>query len=125
MRIFGIGKKAKKKAERYCKKCREEYGEYFSFAASSSAVEVTAPKANKGEVLSKYCERHNIKLEEVLVCGDSGNDLTMFSKFPHSFARSHASDDFKAKANHVIKHVCDLQKYLDHPEQMENDTIKD
>ena len=124
MMIFGVGKKAKQKAERYCEKCKKEYGDFFSFASSSSALEVTAPKANKGDALLKYCERHNIKPEEVLVCGDSGNDLTRFSKFPHSFARSQASDSFKAKANHVIKHVCDLQKYLDNPELMENDTIK-
>ena len=108
----------------YCEKCKKEYGDSSSFASSSSALEVTAPKANKGDALLKYCERHNIKPEEVLVCGDSGNDLTRFSKFPHSFARSQASDSFKAKANHVIKHVCDLQKYLDNPELMENDTIK-
>lgn len=122
--VFGVGKKAKQKAAEYCKRFKKEYGDSFSFAHSNSAVEITAPHANKGEVLRKYCLEHQIKPDEVLVCGDSGNDLTRFSLFPHSFARSHGDDSFKAKANHVIKHVHDLKEYLENPELRENDTTK-
>ena len=92
--------------------------------AVDATIEVIDRNSEDFENSTKFPVSLNIKPEEVLVCGDSGNDLTRFSKFPHSFARSQASDSFKAKANHVIKHVCDLQKYLDNPELMENDTIK-
>ncbi len=121
--LFGVGKKAKKKAALYKEKRQKEYGDFFSFADSGPTVEVTAPGANKGDVLRKYCQEHGISPDEVLVCGDSGNDLTRFARFPHSFARSHSEDTFKAKANHVIHHVYDLKKYLDYPSLRENDKV--
>ena len=79
---------------------------------------------NKGFGLENYIKANGYTKDEVLVCGDSGNDLYMFDCFPHSFAMAQSPDHFKSQANHVIKRISDLEDYLNHPEWLENDVIK-
>ena len=66
-----------------------------------------------------------LDINEVAVCGDSGNDLYMFARFPHTFAMEHSPEHFKSQANHVISRISGLQEYLDNPSLLENDKIKE
>ena len=122
---FGLGKDGERKASQAAPALYERYKDSFEIASSSQAVEITAKGINKGLTLSDYCKAHGYSKDEVFVCGDSGNDLTMFASFPHSFAMSHSSEAFKANANHVIDRISDLEEYLDTPSLYEKDSTKE
>lgn len=122
---FGLGKDGERKASQAAPALYERYKDSFEIASSSQAVEITAKGINKGLTLSDYCKAHGYSKDEVFVCGDSGNDLTMFASFPHSFAMSHSSEAFKSNANHVIDRISDLEEYLDTPSLYEKDSTKE
>lgn len=69
----------------------------------SKNVEITEYTAQKGFTLKKYCESKGIGLDEVIVMGDSMNDLSMMQMFPHSIAVGNASDRIKEAASYVTK----------------------
>ncbi len=125
MPVFGLGKDGKRKAAQAAPAIYARFHDSFEIASSDQAVEITAKGINKGVGLEEYCQKNGYAKDEVFVCGDSGNDLTMFSRFPHSFAMSHSSASFKENANHVIDHIYDLEKYLEDPSLLEQDVAKD
>lgn len=125
MIAFGLKQDGKNKAEQAAPALRERFGEYFEFAVSLNVIEVTAKGVQKGNSLVQFCKENGYDINEVAVCGDSGNDLYMFERFPHTFAMEHSPDHFKSQANHVISRISSLQEYIDHPELLENDTIKE
>ena len=54
-----------------------------------------------------------ISKDNILVVGDSGNDVSMFDCFnANSYCMSHAPDSVKAHAAHVIDKVADLEQIL-------------
>lgn len=64
-------------------------------------IEITASAAQKGIALKSYCQHHNIANDEVLVFGDSLNDLSMMEEFTGSFAMENAIPCIKDKANYI------------------------
>lgn len=124
MPVFGIGEKQVRKAVEAYLSLTGRYSEYFNIVVSQNAVEITDKRANKGNGVVDYCKEHGIERDEVIVIGDSGNDLEMFSRFRHSFAMASAPKHIRDMASHIIPRVYCIQDYLDHPERMENDTIK-
>lgn len=124
MPVFGLGKAGKKIAHETAVAILDRV-DSFKAVNSSNSVEITSIQGDKGKGLEEFCRIKGISADEVFVCGDSGNDLAMFSAFPHSFAMSHASEGFKKQANHVIDRLSDLQKYLDHEESYKNDVLKE
>ncbi|MGD9805007.1 MAG: Cof-type HAD-IIB family hydrolase [Hyphomicrobiaceae bacterium] len=64
-------------------------------------LDVTHPKANKGEVVASLSKRLNIPLAEIATIGDMPNDALMFAKSGLSIAMGNASDDVKAQASEV------------------------
>ncbi len=123
MGTFGLGKNAKRIAAESVIALRDRSAD-FSISASNNSVELTAAGADKGRTLERFCQMHNIRKEEVFVCGDSGNDLPMFACFPHTFAMSHAADGFKSQANHVIDRISDLSSFLLREEELSRDEIR-
>lgn len=71
-----------------------------SYVAFSN-IELNDRKATKGRMLQDYCQIKNIMMNEVIVIGDSLNDLSMFELFEHSVAMGNADDEIKAKAKYV------------------------
>jgi Cof subfamily protein (haloacid dehalogenase superfamily) len=61
-------------------------------------LDVTHPKANKGEVVASLCRLLGVKPEEIATLGDMPNDVLMFDKSGFSVAMGNASDEVKAKA---------------------------
>jgi hydroxymethylpyrimidine pyrophosphatase-like HAD family hydrolase len=103
---------------------KEKYGDTFTFAVSGTAVEITAKNVNKGNTLLEYCQLNGISKDEVIVCGDSGNDIPMFERFPHSFAMAQSPDYVINRANHIINKVCDVEKYILDESLLANDSVK-
>ena len=124
MAIFGLGKKAKERAYQANEMLKEKYGDTFTFAVSGTAVEITAKNVNKGNTLLEYCQLNGISKDEVIVCGDSGNDIPMFERFPHSFAMAQSPDYVINRANHIINKVCDVEKYILDESLLANDSVK-
>jgi hypothetical protein len=64
-------------------------------------LDVTHPKANKGEVVVMASEFGNIPTEEIATIGDMPNDVTMFSKSGVSIAMGNASAEVQRAATYV------------------------
>ena len=65
-------------------------------------VEITNENAQKGLILEKVIDLLNIKKEEVIVLGDGMNDITLFERFPYSFAPSNGEKAIQEKAYQVV-----------------------
>ncbi|MFA6829505.1 MAG: HAD hydrolase family protein [Bacilli bacterium] len=124
MPIFGLGKKGRQKASEAYLPFKAKFGDCFDIAVSNNSLEITSKGADKGSGIEKYCLDNNIDKNDVIVIGDSGNDLSMFGRFPHSFCMEHSPQHIKSQANHVVKRVYDLEKYLSDPELLKNDKIR-
>lgn len=88
------------------KKELEKFTELSHLSTGKNNVEVTNLTATKGLALKRYCEHANIKKDEVMVMGDSHNDLSMFEFFKYSFAPENSIQEIKNFAYKVVK-SCD------------------
>ena len=92
-------------------KVREKLGMIPGLALSDSIsenVEITEHSAQKGLTLLRYCKTKGIQPNEVIVMGDSMNDLSMMQLFPHSIAVGNASEMIKKAASYVTKSNCEM-----------------
>jgi len=64
-------------------------------------LDVTHPKANKGEVVLAMSELLNIPVEEIATIGDMPNDVLMFVKSGVSIAMGNASAEVQKSATYV------------------------
>lgn len=64
-------------------------------------IEVTHEKATKGNMIEEVCEYYGYKKDEVVVIGDSANDLSMLTRFPNSYAMGNANQNIKDAAAHI------------------------
>ena len=88
------------------KKVLEKFTELSHLSTGKNNVEVTNLTATKGLALKRYCKYANIKEDEVMVMGDSHNDLSMFEFFKYSFAPENSIQEIKDYAYKVVK-SCD------------------
>lgn len=68
----------------------------------SDNVEVTDAHAQKGLILEEAIQLLGLVKEEVMVLGDAFNDVTMFERFPYSFAMGNAEKAIKEMAYRVV-----------------------
>jgi Cof subfamily protein (haloacid dehalogenase superfamily) len=81
---------------------REALGEQVSAARSQPYyLDVTHPRATKGEVVTTLARHLNIPPAQIATIGDMPNDVLMFRKSGLSIAMGNASDEVKAQANAV------------------------
>ena len=91
---------------------RESYPN-AEFSWCNQAIEITPKGCSKGQGLEFYLDYHSIPRDNVLVVGDSGNDISMFEEFKNnSFCLEHGSPSVKKHAAHVIRRFYDLEKYI-------------
>ncbi len=64
-------------------------------------VDVTHPKANKGEVVLMASEFSGIPVQEIATIGDMANDITMFEQSGVSIAMGNASPEVQRAATYV------------------------
>jgi hypothetical protein len=64
-------------------------------------LDVTHPKANKGEVVAMLSEMLHIPPEQIATIGDMPNDVLMFKKSGMSIAMGNSSDEVKKQATFV------------------------
>ena len=80
----------------------ERYTELSHMSTGKNNVEVTSISAQKGIALKKQVERMGLSPDEVMVMGDSNNDISMFECFKYSFAPDNSCDAIKKLAHKVV-----------------------
>ncbi len=101
VKIVGVSDDLKlvEKAE---KAVQEAMGELVSAARSQPYyLDVTHPKANKGEVVETLSKTLGIPKDQIATIGDMPNDVKMFKKSGFSIAMGNASDEVKHEADAV------------------------
>lgn len=112
MMFPGFGKKSIEISSNLAKKLQVMYPE-LNIVASDQALEITYVGCNKSAGLAYYLEYNHINVDNVVVVGDSGNDVSMFKAFPkNSFCMSHGTEDVKQEASFIIDHFSELEKYV-------------
>jgi Cof subfamily protein (haloacid dehalogenase superfamily) len=66
-------------------------------------LDVTHPKANKGEVISALSSLLNVSIAQIATIGDMPNDVLMFERSSVSIAMANASADVQHAAKFVTK----------------------
>ena len=81
---------------------RHQFGDHVSAARSQPYyLDVTHPKANKGEVVRRLSEMLKIPTEQVATIGDMPNDVLMFALSGLSIAMGNASAEVQRAARRV------------------------
>lgn len=79
-----------------------EISKHYEFVASDHRkLEVTKKGVNKGNALNVLMEHLQINKDEVIVFGDSENDISMFFDKPYSIAMSNSLITTKEQANYL------------------------
>lgn len=120
MLFFGLGRKGRNRACEANKYIRKTYP-HVEASWADSFIELTASGATKAEGIKEYCKRMNIDCDDVIVVGDSGNDISMFNAFENSFCMKHASKKVKKYAKYHIDMVADLEKFVFEKGEMKNE----
>jgi hydroxymethylpyrimidine pyrophosphatase-like HAD family hydrolase len=100
-KIVGISKDYDRVAR--CEKdVQQRCGTSVSAARSQPFyLDVTHPKANKGEVVLMASEFGKIPTEQIATIGDMANDVTMFSRSGVSIAMGNANPEVQSAATYV------------------------
>jgi hypothetical protein len=82
----------------------EKFGDKVTAAASQPYyLDVTHPKANKGEVAEYLARRYKLTAEEIATIGDQPNDILMFDHSGLSIAMGNADPEVKEAAHETTK----------------------
>ena len=112
MLLVGLTKQKQKLAEKMTKELAVKYPD-FEFAWLNQFIEITPKGCSKASGVAFYLDYIGLNHDNVLVVGDSGNDVPMFEAFhENSYCMSHAKASVKAKAAHVVDRVSDLYPVL-------------
>jgi len=108
---FGISKKGKKVALEESKKLKKKFPQ-LEIAWINGLIEVATLGTNKATALKLLIEKKGIQPKDVIVVGDSGNDIPMFKAFSQSYCMDHAHPEVKKYAKHLIKRVYNLKEII-------------
>jgi Cof subfamily protein (haloacid dehalogenase superfamily) len=108
---FGISKNGKKLALEESKKLKKQFPQ-LEIAWINGLIEVSTLGTNKATALKILIEKKRIQPKDVIVVGDSGNDIPMFKAFSQSYCMDHAHPEVKKYAKHLIKRVYNLKEIL-------------
>jgi hypothetical protein len=90
--------------EKAARAAAEKFGNKVAAAASQPYyLDVTHPKANKGEVARYLARRYKLAPEEIATIGDQPNDILMFDHSGLSIAMGNADPEAKEAAHQVTR----------------------
>jgi Cof subfamily protein (haloacid dehalogenase superfamily) len=82
----------------------DEFGDHVSAARSQPYyLDVTHPRANKGEVVKFLCARYAIPEEQIATIGDQSNDVLMFARSGLSIAMGQSDLEVQRAARRVTR----------------------
>lgn len=104
------------KAIIYSKNCDDmynliskEFKGHFSFFPTKNSIEISPMGVSKGSALQYLINTTKLNNDDVLVVGDSSNDISMFEIFKNSFVMDKAENYIKVKAKNVINKFSELR----------------
>jgi len=109
---FGLSKQAKKLAHDESERLKKIYPE-VEISWIQSLIEISDKGINKATAIQKILSLNGMREDQVIVVGDSGNDIPMFKAFNDSYCMHHAHPRVKKHAKAFIRHVYDLRSVLD------------
>lgn len=112
MLFFGITNSTKKKTMFFNKELSKKFPDY-EFSWCGQLIEVNPKNCFKASGIKQYLDYFKIKYNNVMVVGDSGNDISMFKEFENSFCMRHAPIRVSKYANHVLKNFSELKNYIE------------
>lgn len=78
------------------------YAEQFQLSISMPYfLEITSKTVDKALTLKRLCSHLNIDIEDVVTCGDGGNDVTMIQAAGTGVAMGNANDFVKSHADYI------------------------
>ena len=80
---------------------KDLYEKYSVFKSAEFFLEFTNKEVDKGLGLKKLGEYLGITKDEMIACGDAGNDLSMVKYAGMGVAMGNATDDVKENANYI------------------------
>ncbi|MBE6124445.1 MAG: HAD-IIB family hydrolase [Erysipelotrichaceae bacterium] len=83
-----------------------------TFYFYKEGIEISPLGCNKGNAVLNLINNLGIDKNEVLVIGDSYNDLSMFELFNNSISFSYAEKEVQAKAKNIIDEFMEIENYL-------------
>jgi|SRR5690554_4763475 len=83
-----------------------------SYISSKYTIDITSRDNSKGMAISELCKVKGISLDDIVVIGDSQNDISMFNITSNSFVMAQADSFVKSKAKNVVQSVKDVVKIL-------------
>lgn len=93
--------------EKVWKTWRDYFGDKIYLTKSrKDFLEAAAPTANKGWALTQLSQKLGLNKQEIMVCGDSYNDLTLFEAAGLKIAMDNAVDQLKQGADYITA-ACD------------------
>jgi Cof subfamily protein (haloacid dehalogenase superfamily) len=112
MVLFGVTKKRIIQAREVTALLNKQYPD-AEFSWINQMIEISPKGCTKKDGLEFYLDYNKIPRDNVVVVGDSGNDISMFDAWKEqSFCMEHGRPEVKAHAAHVIKNFYDLEDYL-------------
>jgi Cof subfamily protein (haloacid dehalogenase superfamily) len=108
---FGLSKKSKSKAHSESELLAQRFPD-LEVSWIQSLIEVASHQVNKAEALKKVVALEGIEDEDVIVVGDSGNDIPLFKSFTQSYCMRHAHPRVKQFARYQLDRVYHLRKVL-------------
>jgi hypothetical protein len=64
-------------------------------------MEISSPTATKGNSLLAFAKKLGVRQEQIMACGDNGNDRTMLEVAGWAVAMANAEPEIKALADYV------------------------
>lgn len=99
--------------DKWLPRLRERFPDRYEILPTSvDYIEITRKGVNKGKAVAMIMDRLNLNPEDIAVIGDGENDISMFRKAPLSFAMSHANEEVKQAAAHVVKSVAEAVAFV-------------
>lgn len=87
---------------------KEQFGEELDiFFSAPFFLDVMPRGVNKGAGVRYIAEKLGIGMDEVIACGDSGNDISMVEAAGLGVAMKNGEADLRAVADYVTEHDCD------------------
>ena len=71
-------------------------------------IDIGPLNSSKGISISELCQRYNIGQDDLIVVGDSENDIPMFKTTPHSYCIDLAEPRVIQSASHSVASVQEL-----------------
>jgi Cof subfamily protein (haloacid dehalogenase superfamily) len=110
--MIGITKKKIARCHDITLEARARHPE-AEFAWCTQCFEITPKGCTKGTGVQFYLDYNKINPDNVLVVGDSGNDISMFDMFKgRSYCLEHGPEEVQRHASATIKKFTDLERYV-------------